>query len=327
MRTARDAKKGRVAWALAWAGTLACAQAAPEPVAPALVAPPPAIADGPAPAAPPWCASPSDPADLSSFANDDVRFAIECAAGRVMTEAGEDPRVTCGAVTKIRALSIPRVASLSGFEHLTSLTRLTVVGVDDGDLGPLSRLPLEALDVGLPIHLLAKDSAPEIDDLSPLASVTTLRSLRVAGARVVDVSPLHGLAQLQSLVLPSNRIADVSPLAALGSLVTLTLDDNSITDIAPLAKLASLTELRLTRNPIVDLPNLSGLRALSMLVLDGTRVLDAAPLLTLPSPGQVVLCGAPVIEDPKVRARNAATLTALRRKKVSVPDFVGCHTG
>ena len=244
-----------------------------------------------------------------------------------MTEAGEGPRVTCGAVMKIRALAIPRVASLSGFEHLTSLTRLTVVGVADGDLGPLSALPLEALDVGMPIHLLRKDSAPEIDDLSPLESVRTLTSLRVAGSRVSDLTPLSKLTSLQSLVLPSNRIVDVGPLAALGSLVTLTLDDNAITDVAPLAKLMSLTELRLTRNPIADLPNLSGLRALSMLVLDGTRVIDAAPLLTIPSPGQVVLCGAPVIEDPKIRARNAATLTALRRKKVSVPDFVGCHTG
>jgi hypothetical protein len=290
------------------------------PVSPPVALPPRAIQDGPAPAPPPWCASPSDAADLSSFANDDVRFLIASAAG---------PGVTCGAVMKIQTLSIARVASLSGFEHLTSLTQLTVVGVEDGNLGPLSGLPIEVLDVGPPIGLFMRDAAPEVDDLSPLESIATLRSLRVAGSHVADLTPLAKLTSLKTLVLPANRIADASPLAALVALTTLALDDNSVSDMTPLANLPVLHELRLSRNPIARLPNLSGLRQLTMLDLRETRVTDAAPLLTLPSlpSTQIVLCGAPVIEDANVAKRNAATFLALRRKKSVVPDFVGCHTG
>ena len=59
---------------------------------------------------------------------------------------------------------------------------------------------------------------------SPLAELTGLRVLGLAGNRIADLWPLAGLGQLHRLDLSGNTIADVSALERLENLRWVWLD-------------------------------------------------------------------------------------------------------
>ncbi len=115
-------------------------------------------------------------------------------------------------------------------------------------------------------------------DLSPLAGLTSLRTLLLSGTAVRDLSPLSGLSSLEQLWLDGNDMSDISALAGLGSLIYLHLGDNQIADISALAGLSKLRRLWLPNNMVADVSALAGLRALTRLDLSRNRIADASPL-------------------------------------------------
>ena len=119
-------------------------------------------------------------------------------------------------------------------------------------------------------------------DLSPLAGLTSLRTLLLSGTAVRDLSPLSGLSSLEQLWLDGNDLADISALAGLNSLIYLHLGDNQIADISPLAGLSALRRLWLPNNMVADVSALAGMRELRRLDLSRNRVADASPLRGLP---------------------------------------------
>ena len=90
----------------------------------------------------------------------------------------------------------------------------------------------------------------EIEDLSPLAGLTSLESLSLRGTQVHDVSPLAGLTSLERILLQGTQVHDVSPLAGLTSLESLYLQGTQVQDVLPLATLANLRALDLSGNPL-----------------------------------------------------------------------------
>lgn len=106
-----------------------------------------------------------------------------------------------GALRALRTLRIagsPKLKSLGGLEHLASLEELLVVDTCNyptvRHLAGLIRLHTLCLEGGFSKLL-------SLDSLAPLASLTTLRRLRLASIRVADQSlrPLHGLADLRDV--------------------------------------------------------------------------------------------------------------------------------
>ena len=179
-------------------------------------------------------------------------------------------------------------------QEVASLTSLELWGWDIQSLAGLEHA-VRVTSLGIP-------SYHQIVDLSPLASLTNLRELKVPGNEIVDVSPLASLTRLERLNLRSNEIVDVSPLASLTNLRWLSLASNQIVDASPLASLtrldyltvgsrivdvsplASLTNLRtlgLSGNQIVDLHLLASLTHLRWLHLNSNRIVDVSPLASL----------------------------------------------
>jgi Leucine-rich repeat (LRR) protein len=68
--------------------------------------------------------------------------------------------------------------------------------------------------------------------------------------QISDITPLAGLTNLTVLDLAGNQISDLTPLAKLINLTILDLDDNQISDPKPLEGLTNLTWLGLYRNPV-----------------------------------------------------------------------------
>jgi internalin A len=95
------------------------------------------------------------------------------------------------------------IVDLTGLEHCTDLTSLTLFINELPDLAPLARL------IKLEVLLLVGNS---ITDLSPLAGLTGLEHLELGVNYISDISPLTGLANLNELNLEGNEISDILPL-------------------------------------------------------------------------------------------------------------------
>jgi hypothetical protein len=126
---------------------------------------------------------------------------------------------------------------------------------------------------------LSLDEFEKVEDLSPLASLRSLKRLIIGGARVRDLSPLASLTELTHLELPGNPLTSVEPLARLPNLEHLSLhqcfDLESVRPLASCTKLASLDVEYCDR--LRGPKNLADLRAAA----------KAPPAKTYPSAGVV----------------------------------------
>ncbi len=89
----------------------------------------------------------------------------------------------------------------------------------------------------------------EVTDLSPLAGLTGLTTLKLGNTPVTDLSPLAGLTGLWWLDLSGTPVTDLSPLSGLTGLWRLELNDTPVTDLSPLFGLTGLTYLQLQGTP------------------------------------------------------------------------------
>ena len=121
----------------------------------------------------------------------------------------------------------------------------------------------------------------ELDDLSPLAALGNLQTLKCVGTNISDLSPLAALNNLQTLECWNTNISDLSPLAALSNLQTLNCSDTTISDLSPLAALSNLQTLNCSGTTISDLSPLATLSNLQELDCSSTKISDLSPLAAL----------------------------------------------
>ena len=145
-----------------------------------------------------------------------------------------------------------RVKDLTGLEHATNLTSLTIQDHD-------------------------------VSDLSPLAGLTNLKTLRLSYNSISDLSPLAGLTNLETFSASDNDIRDTSPLRNLTNLTTLTLNANTKlgANLEGLRSLTNLTELSMTSMNARDLSPLKGLTNLKILTAHDNQIRDLSPLRDL----------------------------------------------
>ena len=142
------------------------------------------------------------------------------------------------------------IMRLTGLEHATNLTSLSLWGNPLAELTPIANLQsLTYLDI----------AACSISHITSLSNLVNLTGLNVRFNRIVDISPVANLTNLVTLRLEGNRIVDVTPLANLTQLTELYLSDNHIPDISPLANLVELETLDIRGNLVNDYTPLDGL--------------------------------------------------------------------
>jgi internalin A len=120
----------------------------------------------------------------------------------------------------------------------------------------------------------------ELDDLSPLAGLARLETLRIPASKVSDLRPLEKLAKLDRLDLARTLVHDLAPLARLDALTELVLDDTAVESVGPLETCTKLRRLSIKRTRVRDVTPLLNLAELRFLYVDGapidsTRALDA----------------------------------------------------
>ena len=106
----------------------------------------------------------------------------------------------------------------------------------------------------------------EVSDLTPLAGLLSLKTLKLYRNNISDIAQLAGLTSLQELGLEDNNILNITPLSNLTALQHLRLHNNQITDLTPLVNLTNLEELSIAGNPITDFSPLAELPHFAHLV-------------------------------------------------------------
>ena len=168
-----------------------------------------------------------------------------------------------------------KIVNLTGLEHATQLTTLSLQENNISDLTPLAQL------TQLTKLYLSENN---ISDLTPLAQLTQLTTLYLEDNQIIVITPLAQLTQLTKLSLggfDGNEVSNISPLGQLTQLTELNLKDNNISDLTPLAQLTLLTELDLPENNISDVTPLTQLTLLTELDLGHNNISDVTPLAQL----------------------------------------------
>ena len=111
---------------------------------------------------------------------------------------------------------------------------------------------LTGLEYAVRLHTLLLGKH-RVQDLRPIANLTSLRFLGFNSGPISDLTQLSGLVNLETLTLWRNRIVDVSPLANLVNLRVLKLAFNQIEDFSPLSGLVNLEWLEIQRNRSSDI--------------------------------------------------------------------------
>lgn len=123
----------------------------------------------------------------------------------------------------------------------------------------------------------------QLDDLTPLAALPQLISLRATENNVHDISPLIRMVHMDRLDLSHSQIVDISTIAQMTELTELSLDDTQVSDLSPLAKLTKLEKVSLRNTAVKDLRPLLGSKKLKLLDIGGSPIEDTtqlAPLVT-----------------------------------------------
>jgi internalin A len=138
----------------------------------------------------------------------------------------------------------------------------------------ISQMEVNELDICLFPHMKSLKELflgrGELDDLSPIAELTKLESLRASMNRVRDLTPLAKMTKMDRLDLGLTQASDLGPLAELTELTELQLDDTPVEDVSPLAKLTKLERLSLQRTRVKNYSPLKDLKALKFLYVKGS---------------------------------------------------------
>ena len=219
---------------------------------------------------------------LVDIPDSNLRTAIEKALGKA-----SGVTITTEDMKSLYELEAPNasITDLTGLEHATNLTLLTL-------------------------------SDNSISDISPLAGLNNLAELYLSDNSISDISPLAGLNNLIWLELHNNSISDLSPLKGLNNLISLKLSDNSISDISPLAGLTNLRILGLSGNSISDISPVAGLINLIELSLENNSISDISPLVANAGLGSGDTVS--VSENPLNHASINTHIPALQSRGVEV---------
>jgi Leucine-rich repeat (LRR) protein len=131
----------------------------------------------------------------------------------------------------------------------------------------------------------------KLQDLSKIALLKNLSTLRLIGVPATDLSPLSKLEKLGTLEVDSTGVTDLSPLSGLINLRWLEVVNNKISDISPFQNLTNLESLDLTGNSVKSISALSKLTNLKYLTLDDDGIDDLSPLAELQSLGTLNIMG------------------------------------
>lgn len=206
---------------------------------------------------------------------------LECATNLSLVQLGRNSITNLTPLAGLSTLSevslfdnqISDVSALSGLTNLTvlaigtnpittiaplaSLTKLTHLDVSYTDITTISTVTSFTGLTNLSVY-----GDADVNDLTPVAGLTSLRTVSAGQTGVTNLGPLAGLTNLEYLDLGYLPVTNLAPLAGLTELVQLNLfSSDTIEDVSPLIGLTKLSWLNLSEAEIYDISGLANLNA------------------------------------------------------------------
>jgi internalin A len=192
--------------------------------------------------------------DCSKIGND-ITFADKALEKEVLFKLSKDAgsHVTRGELATIKSLNLTRYGKIEGLDPcvMPLMTGLKDLFVGEGDF----------------------------DDLSPVADLTGLVTLRAAINKVSNLQPIEKLTRLDRLDISKTAVTDLKSVAYLPNLTEIALDDTDVLDLGPLKSCTKLEQLSIKNTPIKDLSPLKDIKTLKKIWIKGSGVTDYSALL------------------------------------------------
>ena len=178
----------------------------------------------------------------ATFADDSMEAAI-----REVLGVTESNIIYTNVMWGIEEFTVPETAgSLADLELLPYLKSLTIHNQNLGTLSDFSSLAkLEYLDLS--------GSTFPAEELSVLANLPSLKTLKLSGCSLSTIAALEGAKNLSVLDLSNNTLRNLDVLSNMTSLTELNLKHNAVTSLNALGGLSNLEKLDLSFNAIEDL--------------------------------------------------------------------------
>jgi len=225
--------------------------------------------------------------DVAAPISDPVRYfpdpALEAAVrAAVGVPVGDIHQSDLDLVTTFNADGLG-IVNLTGMEHWTTLTSLSLADNEIIDISALSTL------TSLVELYLGRNN---IVNMSPITNLTSLINLDLGTNAIVNIPDVSGLISLELLYIDSMSLVDISPLASLTTLKRLAIHINNISDISDLASLINLEYLDANQNSISDISALASLTNLTYISLYDNDIIDISPIAM--TEGEVYITGNPL---------------------------------
>ncbi|MBO5076555.1 MAG: leucine-rich repeat domain-containing protein [Clostridia bacterium] len=165
---------------------------------------------------------------------------------------------------------------------LASLNSLTWLDIQNNRLTTLDGLEnckaLEYLNISNSFRIDADNNETGITDISPLAGLTSLKTLYMRNGMVSSLEPLCKLQSLEYLDATYNALRHLPNMSGMTGLTTLIVRFNNILDLDGLAMQRTVRVLDVRDNFIRDISVILLMRSLETVYVDGNPILDYRPL-------------------------------------------------
>lgn len=153
-------------------------------------------------------------------------------------------------------------------------------------------------------HAVDLSAFKSIDNLDPLAKLTDLQNVNIAGTRVTDLTPIRNLNFLEVLNISNCQIESLSPLRYMQNIKELDVSNTAIKDLVPISAYLNLERLNVSGSKVDSLEHISGLSNLTDLRFNNSKVADLNPIKGLQNLSILQLSGTPVKDISPVSGLN-----------------------
>lgn len=178
-----------------------------------------------------------------------------------------------GGMTNLKTLTLRNAAS-NDFSYLTKLNSLENLEISGVSLSS-DDLSLIASATTLK-HLTLTDC--NLSSIAPLASLHNLVTLDLRGNSIRDLTPLTNMQQLEQLSMAYNAVNSIGVVSTLPSLRVLDLSYNNLSSIATIGTCISLEDFDVTHNQISDVSAVGNLKKLKRFAAAENSIMDIAAL-------------------------------------------------
>lgn len=112
----------------------------------------------------------------------------------------------------------------------------------------------------------------DLEDLTPLSTLTNLVTLRAAINKVSDIKPLAPLTKMDRLDLGRTQVMDITPVGNMTALTELQLDETPVSDLSPLRACTKLEKVSIKQTRVKDVSPLRDMKKLKFLYVEGAPI-------------------------------------------------------